>query len=258
MNHCHSQVSILKRSSILKNQFSSSSSITQSLKRNSKAMLTVHHLNDSRSQRILWLLEELKVPYELKKYERVNMRAPPELLEISPLGRSPVITDDSVTLAESGAIVEYVIGKYGNGKAVAPDTGYVDNLYFSHYAEGSLMPILVQKTIFDLVPANAPFFIRPIVRGVFAQLDERLVRPEIAKHMKMIEAHLEKSKSMFFAGGDEPTAADYQMAFPLEAMVAKAPKSVGPKITAYVNAIHEREAYKAALEKGGEYAYARL
>jgi len=162
-------------------------------------MLTVHHLNNSRSQRILWLLEELQVPYELKKYERgPDQRAPPELLAISPLGKSPVITDDNITLAESGAIVEYLITKHGNGKAVPPESGFIDNLYFSHYAEGSLMPILVQRIIFDYVPKSAPFLIRPILNRVFAQLNKLLVEPEIKKNLTMIEAHLEKSKSVFF------------------------------------------------------------
>ncbi|KAF8804733.1 thioredoxin-like protein [Phlegmacium glaucopus] len=220
-------------------------------------MLTVHHLNNSRSQRILWLLEELQVPYELKKYERgPDQRAPPELLAINPLGKSPIITDDSITLAESGAIVEYLITKYGSGKAVPPESGFIDNLYFAHYAEGSLMPILVQSIIFEHIPKNAPFWIRPILTRVFAQLIKLMVEPEIKKHATMIEAHLEKSKSIFFAGGQEPTSADYQMAFPLEAIVAVSPDRVGPKIKEYVQTIHEREAYKTALRIGGEYAYA--
>jgi len=222
-------------------------------------MLTVHHLNNSRSQRILWLLEELQVPYELKKYERgSDQRAPAALLAISPLGKSPVITDDNVTLAESGAIVEYLITKYGSGKAVPPESGFIDNLYFSHYAEGSLMPILIQRLIFENVPKNSPFWIRPIVNQVFTQLNKLLVEPEIKKNLMMIEAHLEKSKSVFFAGGPDPTCADYQMAFPLEAIVTVSPDQVGPKVKEYVRTIHERKAYKRALTNGGEYAYARL
>jgi len=222
-------------------------------------MLTVHHLNNSRSQRVLWLLEELNVPYEIKKYERTQQqRAPPELLEISPLGKAPVITDGEVTLAESGAIVEYVIAKYGNGKGVPTESGYLNNLYFSHYAEGSLMPILVQKYVYDLVPKSAPFFIRPIANMIFGQLNTQHIQPELKKHLDMIEAHLEKSQSGWFAGGQEPTAADYQMAFPLEAIVAVAPTLAGPQVRKYVQAIHAREAYKKALEKGGEYSYAKL
>ncbi|KAJ3485423.1 hypothetical protein NLJ89_g11899 [Agrocybe chaxingu] len=220
-------------------------------------MLTVHYLVNSRAQRILWLLEELEVPYEIKKYERTpQQRAPPELLEISPLGKSPVITDGDVTLAESGAIVEYVIKKYGNGKGIPSESGSLDNLYFSHYAEGSLMPMLVQKVIFDMIPKNVPFFIRPIISAVLAQVTKVLIQPEIKKHLAMIESHLEKSKSIWFAGGEEPTSADYQMAFPLEALVKSAPELVGPKATEYVKVVHAREAYKRGLEKGGKYAYA--
>jgi len=222
-------------------------------------MLTVHHLNDSRSQRILWLLEELQVPYEIKKYQRnAQQLAPPELLEISPLGKSPVLTDGDITVAESGAIVDYVIAKYGNGKAVPTQSGYLDNLYFTHYAEGSLMPILVLKYIFELIPKNTPFFIRPILNMVFGQLDKLLVQPEIKKHLEMIESHLEKSQSLWFAGGQGPTAADYQMIFPLEGIVSAAPNSAGPHIKNYVQAVHDREAYKKALERGGEYIYAKL
>jgi glutathione S-transferase len=220
-------------------------------------MLTLHHLNDSRSQRILWLLEELQVPYEIKKYQRnEQQRAPPELLALSPLGKVPVITDGDVTLAESGAVVEYVITKYGNGKGVPTESGYLDNLYFTHYAEGSFMPILFNKYLFDLVPKNSPFFIRPIAKMIFGQLNAQLVEPELKKHLTMIEAHLEKSQSIWFAGGQEPTAADYQMAFPLEAIVTVVPDSAGPQVKKYVQAVHDREAYKKALEKGGPYKYA--
>ncbi|TFK41552.1 thioredoxin-like protein [Crucibulum laeve] len=221
-------------------------------------MLVIHHLNNSRSQRILWLLEELELPYEIKKYERTAQgRAPPELLKINPLGKAPVITDGDVTVAESGAIVEYIISKYGNGKAIVPEAGYLDNLYYTHYAEGSLMPILVQKYIFDLIPKNTPFYIRPIVNMVFSQLDRQLVQPEIKKNLEYVESHLAKSSTGWFAGGQEPTAADYQMAFPLEAVVAISSVQVGPKIQEYVKMVHSRPAYKRALEKGGEYAYAK-
>ncbi|KAF5318573.1 hypothetical protein D9619_010837 [Psilocybe cf. subviscida] len=221
-------------------------------------MLTLHYLKDSRAQRILWLLEELNVPYEIKKYTRGPQgQAPAELEAINPLGKSPVITDDSVTLSESGAIVEYIIGKYGNGKAVPPESGRVDNTYFTHYAEGSLMPLLVQKFIFGMIPQHSPFYIRPLLNMVFGQLDRKLVVPEGKKHMQMIEAHLAKSKSIFFAGGDEPSAADYMMAFPLEAILTEAPEMAGPKVREYVETVQARPAYKKALEAGGEYAYAR-
>ncbi|KAH9477877.1 Glutathione S-transferase 3 [Psilocybe cubensis] len=224
-------------------------------------MLTVHHLNNSRSQRILWLLEELEIPYELKKYQRTpDGLAPPELIAISPLGKSPLITDGDVTLAESGAIIDYIIATYGNGRAVAQQSGYIHNLYFSHYAEGSLMPVLILKFIFTIVPKKSPFLIRPFLSFIFRQLDKQLAEPQITQHLKMIEEHLAKSKSTWFAGGEEPTAADYQMAFPLEAVASEIPNFVvnSPHIKKYVETVHSRPAYKRAIEKGGKYSYAKL
>ncbi|KAF5380059.1 hypothetical protein D9615_006137 [Tricholomella constricta] len=224
-------------------------------------MITVHHLNNSRSQRILWLLEELEVPYEIKRYERTaEQRAPKELLEISPLGKSPVISDGSVTLAESGAIVEYLISKYGNGKFQAPASGpgYLQNLYYSHYAEGSLMPLLVQKIIFNIVPQKTPFLIRPLANLIFNNLNKQLLLPEFEKHFALIESHLGTVKTGWFADGEEPTAADFQMAFPLEGIVTAAPDMATPKMIEYVDRVQSRPAYKRAIEKGGQYAYAKM
>ncbi|KAG8750585.1 hypothetical protein FRC12_012816, partial [Ceratobasidium sp. 428] len=153
--------------------------------------IIVHHLNNSRSQRILWLLEELEVPYEIKRYERTeDMLAPKELRDVHPLGLSPVITDGEIVLAESGAIVgafpsswngndstkahlillEYLIGKYGAGRFNPPESGYVDNLYFTHYTEGTLMPLFVNRIIFTVAPQRAPFFIRPVMNLIFGML----------------------------------------------------------------------------------------
>ncbi|KAL0958346.1 hypothetical protein HGRIS_000491 [Hohenbuehelia grisea] len=222
-------------------------------------MLIVHHLNDSRSQRILWLLEELEVPYEIKRYDRTKEgRAPKELFEVSPLGKSPVISDGDVVLAESGAIVEYVIGKYGKDKIIVPESGRLDHLYFTHYAEGSLMPILVQGMVNRMVPQQSPFFVRPFANLIFGQLDKGFVQPELKRHLSFIESHLEKANGGWFAGGSEPSAADYMMAFPLEALDATDSKVLGPKCLEYVRKVHARPAYKRALERGGSYAYARL
>ncbi|KAF9456872.1 thioredoxin-like protein [Collybia nuda] len=220
-------------------------------------MLTVHHLNNSRSQRVLWLLEELEVPYEIKKYDRdANQQAPKELLAINPLGKSPVITDGDVTLAESGAIVEYLISKYDrNGKFSTLESGYLDNLYFTHYAEGSLMPLLIQKIIFGIVPKKAPFLVRPLVSIIFGQLEKMIIQPEYKRHYELIDAHLNKVTS-WFAGGDHPTSADFQMAFPLEAIVTTAPDLASQKMKEYVKRVQERPAYKRGIEKGGPYAYA--
>ncbi|KAI0827087.1 thioredoxin-like protein [Trametes gibbosa] len=219
--------------------------------------LVVHHLNNSRSQRILWLLEELEVPYELKKYQRTaEMMAPAELKTVNPLGNAPVITDDGFNLAESGAIVEYIIQKYGNGRAQPPASGKIDDLYFIHYSEASLMPILVNKLIFGIIPERAPFFLRPILRSVFNSVSAKMLDPRLKIHAEMVEAHLAKNERQFFAGGEEPTAADFMMIFCLEAWSTRG--DIGPKTKAYVERIHARPAYQRGLKKGGEYAYAKL
>ncbi|EIW77157.1 thioredoxin-like protein [Coniophora puteana RWD-64-598 SS2] len=223
-----------------------------------QSKVIVHHLNDSRSQRVLWLLEELEVPYEIKYYTRgSDLLAPKDLLKVSPLGKSPVITDGDMNLAESGAIVTYLIEKYGKAEDQPPTTGKVHDLYFTHYSEGSLMPLLVNKLIFQIVPTRAPFLLRPLLRMVFATLTSQLVEPELKKHQTMIEEHLSKT-GPWFAGGQSPTAADYMMAFPLEAIDAANRDSLGHKSREYVKMIHERPAYKRALERGGEYSYAKL
>ncbi|PSR76185.1 hypothetical protein PHLCEN_2v8608 [Hermanssonia centrifuga] len=207
--------------------------------------LIVHHLNDSRSQRILWLLEELEVPYEIKKYQRnADMTAPKELVDVNPLGTAPVITDRGVTLAESGAIVEYIIDKYGGSKALPPDSGKVDNLFFTHYAEGSLMPLLVNKLIFSMIPDRAPFILRPILRGVFNSLDSALINPRLKTQADYIEKHLSKCGD-WFAGGQGPTSADYMMSFALEAWANRSLDMLGPKSVEYVKRIQARRWRKA-------------
>ncbi|KAG9125717.1 hypothetical protein FRC07_006484 [Ceratobasidium sp. 392] len=206
--------------------------------------IIVHHLNNSRSQRILWLLEELEAPYEIKRYERTaEMLAPKELRDVHPLGLSPVITDGDVVLAESGAIVEYLIGKYGAGRFTPPESGFVDNLYYAHYSEGTLMPLLVNRLIFTIVPERAPFFIRPILNMVFGMLDSQMISPRIKANIKMVDAHLAKRPGKFIAGGDAPTSADFQMIFPLEAFCARSQgeeKDLGEHVKAYVETVHER------------------
>ncbi|KAF9043814.1 thioredoxin-like protein [Hymenopellis radicata] len=217
-------------------------------------MLTVHHLDNSRSQRILWLLEELEVPYEIKRYYRIPLAAPKELQDVHPLGRSPVITDGSITLAESGAIIEYILEKYGNGQfrtKAESKSQYVDDLYYTHYAEGSLMPILVNRFWFRIAPERASAFIRPIFRMVLNQLDALTVEGPLQKHKAMIEGHLADGK--WFAGGVEPTIADFMMVFPLEFLHYL--KGAGPNTLEYLHKVHERPAYKRGVEKGGAYTY---
>jgi len=224
--------------------------------------IVVHHLNDSRSQRILWLLEELELPYEIKKYQRgPDQLAPKELYAVNPLGKSPAISDEDLVLAESGAIVEYLIDKYGRDKDRPSEAGKLDNLYYTHYAEGTLMPLLVNKYIFSIIPSRMPFFLRPVLWFVFGKLDSALIEPGLKKNRELIENHLTKMKNNssgcgWFAGGDHPTSADYMMSFPLEMFVSSVGAGDGDRITGWVKNMHERPAYKRALEKGGEYAYA--
>ncbi|KAJ3527636.1 hypothetical protein NMY22_g9714 [Coprinellus aureogranulatus] len=227
------------------------------------AGIVVHHLEDSRSQRILWLLEELEVPYTIKFYKRdANRRAPPELLQVHPLGKSPVITDGALTLAESGAIVEYLISKYGKDKFGIKDEGsqaWIDNRFFTHYAEGSVQPVLVSRSVYRIVPSKVPIFIRPIVKGVFKKIDTLVNAPDLERHGKLIESRLVEveSKGGWLAGTgeDRPTSADFLMFLTLQIFLTRAPEYAGPKIKAYVKKVQDRPAYKKGLEKGGQFAY---
>ncbi len=222
-------------------------------------MITVHHLNDSRSQRVLWLLEELVVPYEIKHYrrDRATMLAPPELLKVHPLGKSPVITDGDITVAESGAIVEYLVERYGNGR-LAPAAGTLDRLrwrYWLHFAEGSAMPPLLLKLVFlKISSTKVPFFIKPIVRGISTKVMSTLVDPTLKRQLDFMETEL--GRSDWFAGS-EFSAADIQMSFPIEAAAQRAGlDSSRPRLMAYLKRIHARPAYARALERGGPYSFA--
>jgi glutathione S-transferase len=221
-------------------------------------MVVVHHLNNSRSQRVLWLLEELGVPYEVRRYERdpKTMLAPPALLAIHPLGKSPVIVDGDVTLAESGAIIEYLVGKYGDGRLIPP-AGTPQRLrytYWLHYAEGSAMTPLLLKLVFDRVAANpTPWPISAIARRIAATVTDTFIAPNIKRHFDYIESEL--SSHPWFAG-EQFTAADVQMSFPLEIAVPRAGLDPSrPKSSAFLERIHARDAYKRALERGGKYDY---
>ncbi|MRW93395.1 glutathione S-transferase [Duganella sp. FT80W] len=219
-------------------------------------MIVVHHLNNSRSQRVLWLLEELGLEYEIVRYQRdpKTMLAPPELKAIHPLGKSPVITDGEAVVAESGAIVEYLIETYGNGRLIPP-AGSEERRrwrYFLHYAEGSAMAPLLMKLIFDRVESGpAPFFVKPIARGIAQKVKGSYIQPQISTHLDYLEAEL--GKSAWFAGS-EFTAADIQMSFPLEAAAARAGLNDSrPKLMAFLKRIHARPAFQRALERGGPY-----
>ena len=223
-------------------------------------MIVVHHLNNSRSQRVLWLLEELGVPYEVKRYQRdaKTMLAPPELRQVHPLGKSPVITDDGVTVAESGAITEYLLDSYGNGR-LRPSSGTEERrrfTYWLHYAEGSAMPPLLLSLIFARMPKGTmPFFIKPIVKGISQKVRLGFIEPQLKNHLAFMEGEL--SKAPWFAG-DEFSAADIQMSFPVEAFAARGGlDSNSPALWSWLQRIHARPAYRKALEVGGPFELMR-
>lgn len=222
-------------------------------------MITVHHLNNSRSQRVLWLLEELGLRYEIKKYQRDpdTLLAPASLRDVHPLGKAPVLTDDGQTIAESGAMIEYVLDRYGQGRLIPP-VGTPERLrytYWLHFAEGSAMPPLLLKLVFDTIPKRPmPFFVRPIARGISRKVLAAFVMPNLQRQLDFMESELGKSK--WFAGA-EFTAADIQMSFPLEAAAQRAGLDASrPKLSSFLDRIHARPAYLRALERGGAYALA--
>ncbi|WP_380787287.1 glutathione S-transferase family protein [Sphingomonas sp. R86521] len=209
--------------------------------------IIVHHLNNSRSQRVLWMLEELGLPYTIKRYQRdaKTMLAPPELKQVHPLGKSPVIEDtdaDGLVVAETGAIVEYLVDK-GDGRLGAP-AKRADALryrFWLHYAEGSLMPPLLLKLVVSRIP-------------VFGKVALKRIQPMIDVHLDYIESEL--AQRPWFAG-DQMTAADIMMSFPLEAARSRAGLDQSrPATIAWLAKVHARPAYQAALAKGGPYAYA--
>ncbi|HEY4926589.1 MAG TPA: glutathione S-transferase [Roseiarcus sp.] len=221
-------------------------------------MLIVHHLNNSRSQRVLWLLEELGLPYEIKHYQRnaKTMLAPPELRAVHPLGKSPVVTEGDVTIAETGAIVEYLVDKAG-GK-LRPAAGTPERLrwtFWLHYAEGSLMSPLLMKLVFSVMPSRSPVFLRGMVKNITRRAQIGFVDPQLANHFDFLEGEL--GKSTYFAG-EEFSAADVMMSFPLETGAQRGGAFEGrPRLKAFVERIHARPAYKTAIEKGGPYVYAK-
>lgn len=222
-------------------------------------MITVHHLNNSRSQRVLWLLEELGLPYEIQKYERDpnTMLAPPALTKVHPLGKSPVITDGGLTIAESGAIVDYLVERYGQGRLV-PAAGTPERLrwtYWLHFAEGSAMPPLLLKLIFERMKVSPmPFFAKPVAKGLANRVLAAMVEPNLKRQLDFMEAELAKSE--WFAGADF-SAADIQMSFPVEAAAQRAGLDASrPRLMAFLKRIHARPAYQKALARGGPYSFA--
>lgn len=221
-------------------------------------MLVLHHLNNSRSQRLLWMLEEIGVSYELRRYERdaQTMRAPDSLRAIHPLGKSPILTDGDHVIAESGAIIEYIVETHA--PQLRPQAGsdaYRDYVYWMHFAEGTLMPpLLVKLLAVRISQAKVPFFVKPIIKGISKQLETSYAGPENELNLGYINQHLAGRK--WFCG-DTLTGADFQMSFPLEAAASRIPDfQIYTNIENFLDRIHARDAYKRALEKGGDYAYA--
>ena len=220
-------------------------------------MLTVHHLENSRAQRVLWLLEELGIAYELVRYQRDSqtLLAPPSLRAVHPLGKSPVIVDNGITVAESGAIVEYLVDKYGRDSNLKPPAGSPEQLrytYWLHYAEGSAMPPLLLSLVFARLPkAPMPFFIKPIVRGIADKVRSGYVAPQVKLHLDYMESELGTSR--WFAGSTF-TAADIQMSYPIEAASLRAGLDASRQnLWGWLQRIHARPAYQRALAKAGPF-----
>ena len=207
-------------------------------------MLVVHHLNDSRSQRVLWLLEELGVPYDIQHYQRdaTTRLAPPELKAVHPLGKSPVLTDGTQTVIESGAIVDYLIRRHGGGR-LRPDPGSPEHDAYQqwlHYAEGSAMlPLMLHLYVSRLGAAGAP--LHPRIEG------------EIANHLGYVDRSL---AGRDFLVGDALTGADVQMSFVGEVAGAYGKRGAYPELDRWIRALQARPAYRAALERGGAYRFA--
>ena len=223
-------------------------------------MITVHHLETSRSQRVLWLLEELGIDYKIKRYQRDSKTklAPAALKKIHPLGKSPVITDGKETIAESGAILEYLVESYGDHASgdlaqLQPAVGtpaHRQSRFWMHYAEGSLMNWLVMKLVFITIPTQPmPFFVRPIARALCGQVQAKLIDPNLATALAFIEDHL--SHNAWFAG-EHISLADFQMSFAVEAALSRAARGADfPHLAAYQARMVARPAYQRAVAKGG-------
>jgi glutathione S-transferase len=220
-------------------------------------MITVHHLNNSRSQRVLWLLEELGLDYEITRYERdrKTMLAPPALKQVHPLGKSPVITDGALTVAESGAILQYLVDEYDTAGRLQPKSAADRRrmTYWMHYAEGSAMPPLLMKLVFDRIETTPmPIVVRQIARAISAKVKSGFIAPNITTHLDFMESEL--GKATWFAG-ERFTVADVQMSFPIEAAAARAGLDASrPRLMAFLDRIRARPAYQRALEKGGPFS----
>lgn len=220
-------------------------------------MLTVHHLNNSRSQRILWLLEELGVEYQIQKHQRdpQTSLAPPSLKAVHPLGHAPVLESGDTKLAESGAIVQYLIDQYGKDSFKVPSetATYQQYLFWCHFAEGSLMPPLVATLVMNKAKQKVPGLVRPLAKKILNGIMDNYYGPNLDASLRYVEAYL--AKHDWFAG-EGPGGADVMMIFPLEAALARSQDQRWTAISSFVKRVHNRPAYQRALEKGGPYDYA--
>lgn len=223
-------------------------------------MLTVHHLENSRSQRILWLLEELGLEYEIKHYQRnaTTRLAPPELRAVHALGKSPILTDGDVTIAESGAIVEYLVEKYDDGRLLPPKESpeRLNYTYWLHYAEGTFMPYMIIALILNKIDtAPMPFFVKPIARGITGKVRQSFLDQNITSNLDFMESTL--ASSPWFTG-NQMSGADILMSFPVEAAAARNNLTSNyPHLTAYLTKIQGLPAYQRALDRGGPYELMR-
>lgn len=216
-------------------------------------MITVHHLNNSRSQRVLWLLEELEVSYQIKRYEREkSMLAPDALKQVHPLGKAPIITDGNRVIAESGAILEYLSERYDSEQrlTLTDDDERLQSRYWLHYAEGSLMPLMVMKLIFGRMgKAPVPLLMRPIGAAFGNGVQKAWLDKQVATHRDFIEQHLQRHP--WFAG-QHFSIADVQMSFPLQGLAARSSLDNAPAIRSWLEKITQRAAWQRAIKQGGE------
>lgn len=216
--------------------------------------LTVHHLNESRSQRVLFLLEELGVPYEIRFYQRdaKTMMAPPALKAVHPLGKSPVVTDDGVTLAETGLIIDYLIEHHGGDGTLRPAADTPDRIrygYFLHYAEGSLMPVVLMSMVFSMLAKQTPSPLRPLASLIGKGASARFVGPQLANHLDFLESELDARP--WFAG-PEFSGADVIMSFPLQALRVSGQLEHRPNLRNWLGRLEARPAWERATRKGGK------
>lgn len=210
--------------------------------------IVLHHLETSRSHRILWLLEELGLDYEIKTYQRTKAgRAPEALRAVHPLGRAPVVVADGTVLYESGAVIEGLLDRYGKGR-LRPE-GSADFRFWLHYAEGSLMPPLLVKLLCERVRnAPLPFFLKPIGRTIAGKVNGAYTDPELANHLSFVEGQLAGKTWLL---GDDFSAADIQMSYPIEAADSRIGFDSYPNLAGYLKRLRARPAYQVAVDKGG-------